>query len=176
MQPLNNHPPSLDPLISAKPLSEAEVLWSFQLADAKDLDELVPPIAGRPAPGLDAAAFAVKIKNQQVEAASKGFTSTMAALDIANFDPGASFDSYTQSPAMWKYVDGRASPNVDDVDQQPTRTHAPAESASNEAVYEQLAVRAPWTSPQFDPVPNSRISSYWQLTAASEDIRLYFRL
>ncbi|KAL9626375.1 MAG: hypothetical protein Q9204_007356 [Flavoplaca sp. TL-2023a] len=113
-QPVGGQQPSSsDPSISATPLSEADVLWSLPSADAEDLDELVPAAAGRPAPGQDAAAFATELKNQQVDRAYKEFTLTMATLDIANIDPVASFDTFAQGPAAWKYVDGRAPPIVD---------------------------------------------------------------
>ncbi|KAL8877504.1 MAG: hypothetical protein Q9192_008655, partial [Flavoplaca navasiana] len=110
-------PPSSEPSISATPLSEADVLWSLQSADAKDLDELVPAAAGRPAPGQDAAAFATELKNQQVDRAYKEVTSNMATLDIANVDPVASFDTFAQGPAAWNYVDGRAPPIADGANQ-----------------------------------------------------------
>ncbi|KAL8849394.1 MAG: hypothetical protein Q9221_005632 [Calogaya cf. arnoldii] len=100
-QPTDPDPEPLTPPneISSTPLTATDVLSRFQQTEIGALTEQVAAL-GQEITGMS--------REQLVDVAYGQFTSTMASLAIERVDPKASFGTFEQGPAGWKYVDGPA--------------------------------------------------------------------
>ncbi|KAL8643625.1 MAG: hypothetical protein Q9226_008231 [Calogaya cf. arnoldii] len=92
-------PPSPPNELSSKPLTSADVLSYFQATEIGALTQQVAAL------GQDTTG---KSREQLVDVAYGQFTATMTSLNIEKVDPQASFGSFEQGPAAWKYVGGAA--------------------------------------------------------------------